>query len=132
MPQTEVYYFREDDGSVPVLDWLLKLQSKNERAFRKCFELVHLLRQFGSELRRPRADYLRDGVYELRTRVGSVNYRMLYGFVGKDVTVLACGLAKEKAVPDKEIDRACERIRRYKASPTRHRLEVEDISNDKD
>ncbi|MEX2317620.1 MAG: type II toxin-antitoxin system RelE/ParE family toxin [Pirellulales bacterium] len=132
MPQTEVYYFRESDGRVPVLDWLLDLRAKNERAFRKCFELVRLLQQFGSELRRPRADYLRDGVYELRTRIGNVNYRILYGFVGKDVTILACGLAKEKAVPDKEIDRAMTRIQQYKKSPVRHRLEVEDIPNVED
>jgi hypothetical protein len=99
MPQTEVYFYRDDDGSVPVLDWLLKLRDKNERAARKCFSLIKLLRDFGSELRRPRADLLRDGIYELRTEVGNVNYRILYGFVGKDAAVLACGLAKEKSRP---------------------------------
>ena len=79
------------------------------------------MRQLGSELRRPRADYLRDGVYELRTRVGNVNYRMLYGFVGKDAALLACGLTKEKAVPDNEIDRAMERIEQFKKAPDKHR-----------
>jgi len=91
MPQTEVSFFRDDDGSVPVLDWLETVRIKNGRAFRKCYALINLLRQFGRELRRPRADYLRDGVYELRTRVGKVNYRILYGFVGKDAALLACG-----------------------------------------
>src|SRR6266480_2680435 len=103
MPRTEVSFFKEDDGSVPVLEWLESLRVKNDRAFRKCYALINLLRQFGSELRRPRADYLRDGVYELRTRVGNVNYRVLYGFVGKDAALLAGGLTKEKAVPVKEI-----------------------------
>ena len=45
--------------------------------------------QFGRELRRPRADMLRDGIYELRTEVRSVNYRLLHGFVGKDVALLS-------------------------------------------
>ena len=76
MPLTEVYFYKYDDGSVPVLDWLLKPQEKNERAARKCFSLIKLLRDLGNELRRPRADLLRDGVYELRTEVGKVNYRM--------------------------------------------------------
>src|SRR5690242_13794273 len=102
MPQIEVSFFQDDDGSVPVLNWLEQVRTKNDRAFRKCYALINLLRQLGSELRRPRADYLRDGVYELRTRVGNVNYRILYGFVGKDAALLACGLTKEKAVPDKE------------------------------
>lgn len=126
MPLTEVYFYKDDDGSVPVLDWLVDLREKNERAARKCFSLVKLLRDFGSELRRPRADLLRDGVYELRTEVSNVNYRILYGFVGKDVAVLACGLTKEKAVPAGEIDRAAARIRKYKQDPARHRYAYEE------
>jgi hypothetical protein len=38
-------------------------------------------------------------VYELRAEVGNVNYRILYGFVGKDIAVLSSGLAKTKTVP---------------------------------
>lgn len=129
MPQTEVYFYKEDDGSVPVLDWLLELQKKNERAAKKCFALVKLLRDLGSELRRPRADLLRDGVYELRTEVGRVNYRILYGFVGKDVAILAGALTKEKTVPTGEIDRAAVRIEKYKQAPARHRYEYEEEQN---
>ena len=121
MPQTDVFFFQEREGNVPVLDWMMELRAKDERAFRKCFGLIELLREFGSELRRPRADYLRDGVYELRTKVGNVNYRILYGFVGKDLALLACGLTKEKVVPSKEIDRAISRIERYKVDPGKHR-----------
>lgn len=121
MPRTNVSFFRDDDGSIPVFEWLEQVRSKNDRAFRKCYALINLLRHFGSELRRPRADYLRDGVYELRTRVGKVNYRILYGFVGKNAALLACGLTKESAVPDKEIDKAVFRIERYKKAPEKHR-----------
>lgn len=120
MPATEVFFYQDDDGSVPVLDWLHSLREKNERAFKKCFAVIALLKQSGHELRRPHADMLRDGVYELRTRVGNVNYRILYGFVGKDVALLAGGLTKEKAVPSKEIDRAAVRIDSYKANPEGH------------
>ena len=63
MPQTEVYFYKDDDDAVPVLDWLLELHRRNERAAKKCFALIKLLRDLGSELRRPRADMLRDGVY---------------------------------------------------------------------
>jgi len=122
MPATKVFFYQEDDGSVPVLDWLHLLREKNERAYKKCFAVIALLKQSGHELRRPHTDMLRDGVYELRTRVGNVNYRILYGYVGKDIALLASGLTKEKTVPSKEIDRAATRIESYKANPERHRF----------
>ncbi len=101
MPATEVYLYQEEDGTIPVLDWLRRLQRKNRPAFQKCLFLLNLLEQFGSELRRPRADILRDGVFELRTEVRNVNYRLLYGYVGKDVAVVAHALTKELQVPDR-------------------------------
>jgi hypothetical protein len=130
MPLTEVYFYKDDDESVPVLDWLLELQKKNPRATRKCFSLIKLLRDLGNELRRPRADLLRDGVYELRTEVGKVNYRILYGFVGKNAAVLACGLTKKKTVPPAEIDMAVTRIGIYKKNPAQHRFVFEEESPD--
>ena len=75
----------------------------------------------GHELRRPHADMLRDGIYELRARRGHVNYRMLYFFHGRDVAVVAHGLIKEKAVPPADIERAIERKRRYEQNPEKHR-----------
>lgn len=126
MPVTEVVFYREEDGSVPVLDWLHVLGERDDRALRKCFGVIRLLNQSGNELRRPHADILRDGVYELRTRVGNVNYRILYGFVGKDVALLAAGFTKEKKVPSKEIDRAVARIERYQANPKTHGFHYEE------
>lgn len=80
MPVTDVIYFRELDGSVPVLDWLRELAHHDRRVAAKCVAQIDVLRQFGNELRRPTADYLRDGVYELRVRVGRSQHRILYFF----------------------------------------------------
>lgn len=128
MPATEILLYREANGSVPVLDWLNELRRKNRRAFEKCLFLISLLEEWGYELRRPSADLLRDGVYELRTEVGGVNYRVLYGFVGKDIAVLAHGLTKTSKVPAQEIDLAAARLSRFLRSPERHiaRLETDD------
>ena len=130
MPATEVFFFKDEDGTVPVLEWLTSLRERNERAFKKCFGLIALLEEFGHELRRPRADMLRDGVYELRTKIGNVNYRILYGFVGKDVALLVAGLTKEKKVPSKEIDEAVRRIAKYKGDPESFRLSVDEENED--
>ena len=83
MPHTELIFFQDDDGSVPVRDWLEELQQKNRRTFAKCVDKIALLAELGHELRRPHADILRDSIYELRVRCGNVNYRILYFFMGR-------------------------------------------------
>lgn len=121
MPQTDVYFYQEAKGAVPVLDWLRELERTNRRAAEKCEAAIERLAEFGHELRRPQADFLRDGVYELRVRVGQVNYRLLYFFHGQGVAILAHGLTKEKKVPEADIDRAVERKKRFEADPEAHR-----------
>ena len=108
MAQTEVFFFREPEGDgVPLLDWLEELPSK-VRA--KCTERIDRLGELGHELRRPEADYLRDGIYELRASYQGVQYRMLYFFAGRAIVVLSHGIIKERAVPPREIDRAVKRM----------------------
>ena len=75
----DVVFYRQEDGSVPLLDWLQRLPP-NARV--QCIAKVELLRARGHELRRPHAEYLRDGIYELRAKARGVNYRMLYFFHG--------------------------------------------------
>jgi len=78
----------------------------------------------GHELRRPEADFLRDGIYELRIRVGRVHYRVLYFFDGQGRAVLVQGLVKEGKVPAEEIDRAIRRKRAFERKPDNHTHEV--------
>jgi len=70
---------------------------------------------------------LRDGVYELRTEVRNVNYRLLYGFVGKDIALLSHGITKKKKVPSREIDLAATRLRRFSANPKLHTATKEEL-----
>ena len=120
MPQTEVLFYCELDGTAPVLEWLDGLAAKDRRAYSKCVALIERLEAFGFELRRPTADMLRDGVYELRARVGNVNYRLLYFFHGQGVALLTSGLTKEGKVPKAEIERAIARKKAYEADPKGH------------
>ncbi len=106
MAQTEVFFYREPkDDSVPLLQWLDDLPMKVQA---KCSERIDRLGELGHELRRPEADFLRDGIYELRASYQGVHYRMLYFFAGKAVVVVSHGLAKEREVPAREIDHAVE------------------------
>ncbi len=117
MPPVHVILYKQDDETVPVLEWLDELPVKIQD---KCATRVKRLMSHGHELRRPEADYLRDGIYELRVRYRRVNYRLLYFFYGNQVVVLTHGLTKEREVPPREIDRALSLKRRFESAPESH------------
>jgi hypothetical protein len=117
MPKVNVVFYKEDDGSVPVLEWLDSLQRK---ALDKCTVRIERLEELGHELRRPEADFLRDGIHELRVGLQHVNYRILYFFHGRTAAVVTHGLVKESEVPAKEIERAIERKRKFEMNPKAH------------
>jgi phage-related protein len=120
MPQTRLLFFQDVCGYAPVWEWLKDLRAGNPKAYAKCVVRMRRLAEMGHELRRPEADLLRDGIYELRTRLGTVNYRMLYFFHGRNVAVLAQAMTKENEIPAIEINRALERKRTFVASPAAH------------
>jgi phage-related protein len=116
--RTEVVFYRETDGSVPLIEWLARLPSK---ARAKCRVRLDRLEELGHELRRPEADYLRDDIYEPRAKHAGMNYRMLYFFHGRIAVVISHGLAKQQAaVPPREIEGAITRKDRFERDPQQH------------
>ena len=103
MRQFTVTFFEERDGTIPFRRWFFQQSPKVQD---KCFRSLKLLEDLGHGLRRPLADYLRDGIYELRISHQRKNYRILYFFAGKGIVVISHGLTKENKVPEEEIDRA--------------------------
>ena len=120
MPKTRVILYREDDGSCPFLGWFNELPVKVQD---KCYLRLERLREMGHELRRPEADFLRDGIYELRVSLRGVHHRILYFFHGTSAAVVSHGLVKERVVPPRDINRAAERKNRFDADPPRHTYE---------
>ena len=119
MPLTQVVLLTAEDGSVPLLIWMDQLQTKVRD---KCIVRIERLAQLGHELRRPEADFLRDGIYELRVRSGSVHYRILY-FFHEARAVLSHGCSKEDVVPKAEIDRAIANRDRFIKNSEKHTYE---------
>jgi len=116
MPSTELLVFRQANGRVPMEEWLDSLPAK-ARAI--CLYYMRLLAAYGHELRRPIADSLQDGIYELRPSHQGVPYRVLYFFSGPDAVVLSHGIAKGRKVPDAEIRRAIQRKQLVLEDPAR-------------
>jgi phage-related protein len=124
MPLTRVVLFRETDGSVPLLEWLAGLRDKPRD---KCVLRLRRLHALGYELRRPEADYLRDGIYELRVGLSGVNYRMLYFFHENIAAVVSHGLTKQREVPTAEIELAIKRKAAFLRDPVAHTAEIPDV-----
>lgn len=120
MPQTQVRVFRDAQGRIPLKEWLDALEIEEPKAHAKCLKFVLLLSQMGSELRRPQADSLRDGIHELRASRRGVHYRLLYFFSGRNIAILSHGIAKEDVVPDKEIDAAIRRMKLVARDPDKY------------
>ena len=124
MPPTNVIPYLEDDGSIPLRDWLDDLQIA---ARDRCLARLALLEEYGHELRRPHAEYLEGtDLYELRVKHRRVNLRMLYFFHGQEAVVISHGFAKEGKIPPREIDLAAQRMGKFKADPGRHTPQDED------
>ena len=122
MPTIRVIFYQETAGSAPVLEWLDALPPKAQD---KCRVKIERLQDMGHELRRPEADLLRDGIYELRVGLQGINYRILYFFHGKVAAVLAHGLVKDRVVPPRAIDEAIKRKQRYEQDPGAHTYQEE-------
>ena len=120
MPRNDVVFYQEDENDVPVLDWLKQIRRTDQRAYETCVAAIERLADFGHELTRPLADFLRDGIYELRVRKGRVNYRILYFFHARGLAILGHALTKEDKVPEADIERALRRKKAFEANPVKH------------
>jgi len=117
---TKVVFYQEEDGTVSLLEWLKELRRHRPPTYAKCVASIKLLAELGHQMRRPRAEYLGDGLYELRPKVGHVHYRMLYFFHGRDVVVLTHGFTKEGRIPPAELRRALRKKAAFERNPEVH------------
>lgn len=114
----------ERDGIVPFLDWWRDLPAG---ARDKVRVRLQRLRELGYELRRPEADFLREGIYELRASMAGAHHRILYFFHGRNAVVVSHGIVKEDRVPPREIATALWRKTRFEQDPPTytHDLDME-------
>lgn len=128
MPKAHVIFYQEA-GEVPVLEWLKALLKKDRKAYANCVARIQQLASTGYELRRPAADYLQNGIYELRAKHVRVQYRILYFFHGQNVAILAHAITKDTdQVLAIDIERAIKRKQSFEASPEIHTY-LEEVDN---
>lgn len=100
----KLYYFEDINNKCEVDEYLDSLNIKNRA---KVMAWIDKLQEQGNRLHRPFADYLRDGIYELRISVSSNNLRILYFFILKNQIILSHAFIKKSSkVPEREINKA--------------------------
>jgi phage-related protein len=93
-----VYYFINKDGIKPVKEFINSL-TKREQA--KVYAYICELKKQGNNLRRPMADYLRDGIYELRPK----DNRIFYFFYLRNIVVLVHAIRKRtRSIAEDELE----------------------------
>lgn len=122
MASVSLLFFRSADDSIPALEWL-EVQPLDARA--KCVVAIRRLEAEGHTARRPLVENLGDGLYELRVRVGRMQYRLLYSFFGRNAVIFSHGLVKERSIPMADLDVARRRKAEFETDPSRHAVEVD-------
>jgi len=128
MPPVDIIFFKDDDGTAPVLEWI-KCLSKGEYA--KVIVHIQRLAEKGYELRRPHADSVcGSDLYELRLRFGRLRVRILYFFFMRYAAVLDHVIHGKKtdAIPQAEINRALRKREKFLQDPEKYTIKYEVLS----
>jgi phage-related protein len=123
-------HFVDEHGGQPVKLWLMELRLRDRSGSAHCVWKLGRLGELGHEARRPLAEHLGGGIYELRIRHGRVHYRVLYAFGSRGEIVLLHALQKERAVPVMDIRRAERRRDTYLRDPDRHGYSEEEAEEE--
>lgn len=100
-----IIYYEKKNGECPVRDFIKQFDVASEAPI--VFARLALLEEYGPQLKRPYADFLRDKIYELRFKIFKKQIRLLYFFFHGNSIVLAHGFIKKTdKVPENEIERA--------------------------
>ncbi len=111
MKKFNVDFYKEVDGTKPVGEFIRTLNVKMKA---KVVANMHLLEEYGNMSREPLSKELEDGIFELRTVVGSDIVRILYFFDKGRVIMATNGFVKKKQkTPRSEIELAKKRRADY-------------------
>jgi len=104
MATFSVDFFREADGTKPVGLFIRTLPLKMKA---KVVGDLHLLEEYGNLAREPLSKHLDDGIFELRSKVGTDIVRILYFFDDDRIIIATNGFVKkQQKTPKSEIELA--------------------------
>jgi phage-related protein len=111
----EIELYEKADNKVPVLDFIVSLNPKQQA---KIYREIELLRKFGNELHFPHVRKMEgekyNALWELRIEFASDAFRIFYFMYYQNKSILLHGFQKKtEKTPSKELDIALNRMNDY-------------------
>ncbi|MBQ7668853.1 MAG: type II toxin-antitoxin system RelE/ParE family toxin [Clostridia bacterium] len=130
----ELVYYHTSSGKMPVADYIATL---SDRKAAKVMDRLKMLNKQGNNLRYPYSSPARDGIFELRVKLGTDIFRIFYFFAGDNTIILSNGYTKKQEKMDPgEFSKAQKykadyetRKRKNKLGPLKH-VEIDDSGAD--
>lgn len=104
----KIKFYKRSDGKNFISEFINSKSISNQS---KITAWLKLLKEHGNTLVRPYADYLDDGIYELRIKLSGNQIRVLYFFCFKDYIILTHAFTKNTDKVDPTEIRKCKKFR---------------------
>ena len=101
---------RTTSGREPVREWLKSLSKIDRQIIGEDIAYV----QFKWPMCKPRVDYLRDSVWEIRSRIGNRIARVMFAVVESQMILLHGFVKKSQQTPHSDIELAITRLKDWK------------------
>ena len=103
-------FYCSPSGHEPVREWLKSLSAADRQMIGEDIAYV----QYKWPIGKPRVDYLRSSVWEVRSNIGNRISRVLFGVVESQVILLHGFVKKTQRTPVNDIELAIKRLKAWK------------------
>jgi phage-related protein len=122
----KVIYYGDERNNRPVEEFINDLDIKTKA---KVLARIEFLEEHWHELRRPYADSLGSGLYELRIISSGKQIRVIYAYMFKDYIVLLHSIIKKtNAVPKNDMLKAKSRMNNFQARYSAGKIKLPTIN----
>ncbi|MBI2593265.1 type II toxin-antitoxin system RelE/ParE family toxin [Candidatus Daviesbacteria bacterium] len=110
----EIIFYKNERGSSPIEEFLVKLAGINEILFNQTSKAIEKIKNKASH-REPLSKHLESGLWELRVKAGTDILRILFTFEkGQRIIFLHIFIKKDQKTPAKELEIARRRLKELK------------------
>ena len=103
-------FYRSSSGQEPVREWLKTISQGEKKTIGEDIAYV----QFKWPIGKPKVDYLRDSIWEVRSRLENRIARVLFAVEESQMILLHGFIKKTQQTPNSEIDLAIKRLKEWK------------------